>query len=298
MKRWSRYVAALGLCVATAALAAGPVTAPGAKLERLAESFKFTEGPAADADGNVFFTDQPNDCILKWSVDGKLSTVRSPSGRSNGLCFDAQGNLWACADEKNQLWCISPTGKVAVVVKDYQGKLLNGPNDVWVRPDGGVYLTDPFYKRPYWPRAVTEQDKQAVYFLSPDRLKLTRVADDLRQPNGLIGTPDGKLLYVADIGAGKTYVYEIQSGGALANKRPFCDQGSDGMTIDDEGNVYLTGKGVTVFNTGGRQLEQIPVPEPWTANVCFGGKDRQTLFITAGKALYTVRTRVKGVGSQ
>ncbi|HUT36308.1 MAG TPA: SMP-30/gluconolactonase/LRE family protein [Planctomycetota bacterium] len=290
---------ALAVLVAVAGLGGeGPVTERGARVEKLADGFKFTEGPAADAAGNVFFTDQPNDRILKWSVDGKLSTFRSPSGRSNGLCFDARGNLWACADEKNQLWCISPAGKATVVVKDYQGKLLNGPNDVWVRSDGGVYFTDPFYKRPYWARGPAEQDQQAVYFLSPSHQKLLRVADDLKQPNGLIGTPDGKTLYVADIGAGKTYVYEVQSDGPLANKRPFCDLGSDGMTIDDEGNVYLTGRGVTVFDPLGRQVEQIPVPEPWTANVCFGGKDRQTLFITAGKALYAVRMRVKGVGSQ
>src|SRR5206468_7384910 len=118
--------------------------APGAKLEKLADGFKFTEGPAADAEGNVYFTDQPNNRILKWSTDGKLSTFLQRCGRSNGLCFDRQGNLWACADEKNELWRIDPAGKATVVVKDYKGKLLNGPNDVWIRPDGGVYFTDPF----------------------------------------------------------------------------------------------------------------------------------------------------------
>src|SRR3954463_6808837 len=122
------------VAIIVAAARADGILAPGAALEKLAGDFAFTEGPAADAAGNVFFTDQPNDRILKWSTDGKLSTFLQPSGRSNGLCFDAAGNLWACADEKNELWRIDPKGKVTVVVKDYQGKLLNGPNDLWIRP--------------------------------------------------------------------------------------------------------------------------------------------------------------------
>ena len=274
------------------------VTEAGAKVEKLADGFKFTEGPAADAAGNVLFTDQPNDRIMKWSADGKISTHMQPCGRSNGLCFDAEGNLWACADENNQLWCIDPSGAVTVVVKDYRGKLLSGPNDIWIAPDGGIYFTDPFYKRPYWNRGPQEQDAQCVYYLTADRKELLRVADDLLQPNGIIGTPDGKTLYVADIRAKKTYAYDVRPDGKLAGKRLFCEMGSDGMTIDDEGNVYLTGKGVTVFDRSGDRIQHIPVDAPWTANVCFGGKDRRTLLITAGEGLFGVRMRVKGVGSQ
>jgi len=274
------------------------IIAPGAKVEKLAGDFAFTEGPACDAEGNVYFTDQPNDRIVKWGVDGKLSTFMQPCGRSNGLCFDGKGNLIACADEKNELWSIEPQGQATVLVKEYKGKLLNGPNDVWIRPDGGIYFTDPFYKRDYWKRGPVEQDGQCVYYLSPDRQKLVRVVDDLRQPNGIIGTPDGKTLYVADIGARKTYVYSIQEDGTLADKKLFCEMGSDGMTIDDQGNVYLTGRGVAVFDKAGKKIQQIDVPEGWTANVCFGGKDMQTLFITASKGLYAIRTQVKGAGSQ
>jgi len=295
---WIAMLLSAGMLASGASGAERGVTAPGEKLQKLAGEFEFTEGPASDAEGNVFFTDQPNDRILKWSTEGKLSTFMQPCGRSNGLCFDGQGNLWACADEKNQLWSIDPAGKPTVAVKDYQGKLLNGPNDVWVRPDGGLYFTDPFYKRDYWKRGPMEQDGQHVYYLSPPPRTLRRVAEDLVQPNGVIGTPDGKILYVADIRARKTYAYQIQPDGSLAGKRLFCDSGSDGMTIDDEGNVYLTGKGVLVFDKTGKQIQHIEVPERWTANVCFGGKDMQTLFITASKGLYAVRTRVKGVGSQ
>ena len=300
MKRVSLLFALLlGAAMTNENLAAGAgIIAPGATVQKLGDGYEFTEGPASDAQGNVFFTDQPNDRIVKWSTDGKLSTYRQPCGRSNGLCFDHQGNLWACADEKNELWCIDPQGNVSVVVKDYQGKLLNGPNDVWVRPDGGLYLSDPFYKRNYWKRGPMEQDKQCVYYLTPDRQKLTRVADDLQQPNGLIGTPDGKTLYVADIRAQKTYAYDVQPEGTLANKRLFCEMGSDGMTIDNEGNVYLTGKGVFVFDKNGKQIEHIAIDERWTGNVCFGGADGHLLFITASKGIYGLRMRVKGVGSQ
>ena len=292
------FVPLAALLLASALHAAPSPLAPGAALQKLAGGFAFTEGPACDAHGNVFFTDQPNDRILEWSAAGKLSVFLSPCGRSNGLCFDRAGDLWACADEKNQLWRITPAGKVTVIVKDGGGQLLNGPNDVWVRPDGGLYLTDPFYKRDYWKRGPMEQPGQYVFFLAPDHKTLTSVATDLTQPNGIIGTPDGKTLYVSDIGAGRTYAYDIQKSGALAGKRLFCSLGSDGMTIDSAGNVYLTGHGVSVFDKVGQQVAHIPVAEDWTGNVCFGGADRRTLFITASKGLYAVRTRTHGVGSQ
>jgi gluconolactonase len=285
------------LCAAPLIAAESKIIASGATVEKLAHDFVFTEGPASDREGNVFFTDQPNDRILKWSIEGKQSTFMQPCGRANGLSFDSQGNLWACADEKNELWRIDPAGKVTVILKDYQGKLFNGPNDVWIRPGGGLYFTDPYYKRPYWKRGPKEMD-ECVYYLAPDYKTPTRVVNDLKQPNGIIGTPDGTLLYVTDIGSGKTYRYRIMADGSLQEKKLFCELGSDGMTIDSEGNIYLTGKGVSVFDPSGKRIEQIDVPELWTANVCFGGKDRQTLFITASKGLYGLRMAVHGVDSQ
>lgn len=290
-----------GALMACAANAQSPaafsksIAAPGAKLTLLADTFKFTEGPAADKQGNVFFTDQPNNRILEWSVDGKLSTFMSDSGRSNGMYFDDAGNLYACADLNNQLWVIDPaTRKVTVLVKDYESKKLNGPNDVWVRPDGGIYFTDPFYKRDYWTRGEMEQPGQYVYYLTPDHKRLTRVIEDMKQPNGIIGTPDGKRLYVADIGGNKTYTYNINQDGTLSGKKLFAEMGSDGMTIDDQGDIYVTGKGVTVFNAQGEKIDYIPIDKPWTANITFGGKDRETLFITASDSLYSLKTRVHG----
>lgn len=279
------------------------VIAPGARLEKLSGEFEFTEGATCDSDGNVYFTDQPNDRIMKWSVDGKLSVFMKPANRSNGMMFDTKGNLYSCADEKNELWLITPDKKVTVLVKDYKGKLLNAPNDVWLRPGGGLYFTDPWYKRDWWKRGPQEQEVQGVYYLAPEPKAseprpLTRVIDDLQTPNGITGTPDGKTLYVSDLKAGRTWAYDIRLDGSLAGKRLFCELGSDGMTLDSEGNVYLTGKGVAVFDKAGRKIDHIDVPEPWSANVCFGGQDRRTLFITAGKGLYAVRMRVRGVNDK
>src|SRR5262245_53743557 len=266
-----------GLMSITSAQTTG-VVAPGAKLEKLSGEFQFTEGPTCDKDGNVFFTDQPNNRIMKWSVDGKLSEFLKPAGRANGMYFDAHGNLLACADEKTELWSITTDGKHTVLAKEYEGKSLNGPNDVWERPGGGLFFTDPFYKREWWDYNKPPQGTEQVYFLSADRKTLKRVTTDLDQPNGIIGSADGKMLFVADIRARKTYAYEIQPDGSLSGKKLRCALGSDGMTLDTDGNLYLTGQGVTVFDKEGKQIDHIPVAESWTANVCFGGKDKQTLF--------------------
>ena len=270
------------------------IVADGAELVQVDTSFTFTEGPAADASGNVYFTDQPNDRIMKWSTDGTISTFMQPAGRANGLFFDEDGNLLACADEQNQLWSISMDKEVSVLINDFEGSRLNGPNDLWIDAKGGIYFTDPFYKRPYWTHEEKEIEEERLYYLSPDRSSVHVVADGFVRPNGLIGTPDGTTLYVADIGDKKTYVFSVEEDATLSNRQLFADMGSDGMTIDTEGNVYLTGDGVTVFNASGEQIEHIPVPENWTANVTFGGADRNTLFITAMKGVYTMATKVRG----
>ena len=270
------------------------VIAPGAKLEKLSGEFQFAEGATCDAQGNVFFTDQPNNRIMEWSVDGKLTVFLQPAGRANGMYFSHNGQLLACADEKTELWSIAADGKHTVLAKEFNGKPLNGPNDVWERPDGGLYLTDPFYKRDWWDYSQRPQDGEHVYFLSADRKTFKRVTTDLVQPNGITGTPDGKTLFVADIRANKTYGYDIQADGSLAGKRLVCEKGSDGMTIDTGGNLYLTGRGVFVFDKKGNQIEHIAVPEPWVGNLCFGGKDKQTLFLTATKGFYSIRLNTKG----
>ncbi len=272
------------------------IIAPGATLEKLGGGFLFTEGPAVDPHGNVLFTDQPNDRIMRWNIDGTVTEWMKPCGRSNGIAFDHHGNLVTCADEKNELWSIAPDKKVKVLVKEFGGKLLNGPNDVWIRPDGGLYFTDPLYPRPYWKRdKAMQQSGRHVYYLAAGHHAPVPVATDLTQPNGLVGTPDGKTLYVSDIDAKLTYRYAIQADGSLAHKTLFCRLGSDGMTMDNEGNVYLTGDGVTVFDKSGAQIEHIPIAESWTGNIKFGGADRHLLFITASTSIYGIKMRVKGV---
>ncbi|HVZ65491.1 MAG TPA: SMP-30/gluconolactonase/LRE family protein [Lacunisphaera sp.] len=285
----------LGSLLCLPAFGAQGILAPGAKPIKVSGDFAFTEGPAADRDGNIYFTDQPNDRIVRWNVDGTISDWLKPAGRSNGTYFDRDGNLLTCADGNNELWSISPDKKVTVLLRDFEGKLLNGPNDLWITPEGDIYFTDPLYPRNYWKRSHERQQPGEYVYLLERKSGRVRVVDhEITKPNGIIGTPDGKTLYVADIGANKTYSYDIAADGSLTGKKLFCSLGSDGMTIDAEGNVYLTGNGVTVFNRSGQQIEHIAISEPWTANVTFGGRDRRTLFITASRAIYTVAMRVQG----
>ena len=278
--------------------ASAQIIAPGATLILVDRSFSFTEGPATDKAGNIFFTDQPNDNIREYDINGKLSLFMHGAHRSNGMYFDARGNLITCADEPGELIAISPKKKMILLVNSYDGHALNGPNDVWInRLTGDMYITDPYYQRDYWTRTKPDSmlGGQRVYFLPADKKQLIIADGTLTQPNGITGTPDGKYLYVADIGKWKTYRFKIQSDGSLTNKQLFADEGSDGMTIDDAGNIYLTNNGVSIYNSSGEKIEHIDVPEKWTANVCFGGKNKNVLFITASKSVYIIQTRVKGV---
>ncbi|MFD2784946.1 SMP-30/gluconolactonase/LRE family protein [Hymenobacter rubripertinctus] len=281
------------------AAAASPVAA-GATPRVVDRQFGFTEGPAPDRAGNAFFTDQPNDQIWRYDFGtGQLSLFLAPAGRANGLYFDARGHLLACADGRNELWSSAPGKTVTVLLRDAGRHTLNGPNDLWVNPKTqGIYFTDPYYPRPYWTRQAPDSllGGRHVYYLPPGHHSQppVRVADQLRQPNGLIGTPDGRMLYVADIEANQTYRYAIGPDGRLSNRRLFAPLGSDGMTLDRAGNVYLTGEGVTVFSPAGQRIAHIAVPEKWTANVCFAGPNRKTLFITASEGVYLLAMRVAG----
>ena len=273
------------------------LVAKDAEVVKVADGFSFTEGPAVNRPGDVFFTDQPNNKIHRWKfTTGEVSVFSEESGRSNGLYFNLKGDLLACADMENQLWSFNDEGEPEVLIENFKGKKLNGPNDLWINPRGGVYLTDPLYKRDYWERdPEMQQDGEHLYYLSQDGLQFFRVDENLVKPNGLVGTPDGKKLYVADIGDDKTYVYDIEEDGYLTNRQLFVEMGSDGMTIDNRGNLYLTGDGVTIFNSKGDKIGHIPIDAKWTANVCFGAGDRKTLFITAMDAVYTLQMKVRGV---
>ena len=275
------------------------VVAPGAELRQVVGDCKFTEGPAADAAGNVYFTDQPNDRIVKIDTHGTVTDFMKPAGRSNGMFFAPSGKLIACADEHNQMWEIDIADSSHRVLFDkHQGNRLNGPNDVWVHPTGVMYFTDPYYQRPWWNHSKPPQDVQALYRVADDA-KVYREREPFKQPNGIVGDADRGLLFVADIGDKKTYSYPIRADGTLGPRTLFCEEGSDGMTLDDAGHLYLTGKlGVTVFQADGTKLGVIEVPENWTANVCFGGPEHRTLFITASDSVYTLAMKTRGISDQ
>lgn len=271
------------------------LVADNAQVTLVSGQFSFTEGPARDKKGNVYFTDQPNDRIWVYNTKGRLTELTSQSGRSNGLYVDKKGRIIACADERNEMWAFTPKGKHTVLMTGYKGQQLNGPNDLWIHPNGNIYFTDPYYQRKYWERQKPDIEAMRVYYLAPGKNEPVMVADDIVKPNGIVGSADGKYLFVADIGDNKTYRYEIQADGSLSNRILFTNKGGDGITLDDRGNLYICGNGISVFNPEGRQIALIPVPEKWVANACFGGKNRDLLFITAGTSVYTLKMKVKGI---
>jgi gluconolactonase len=274
------------------------IVADGATPRLISKQFSFTEGPTVDKNGNIYFTDQPNDKIWKYDTDGKLSVFMDKAGRSNGMYFDKKGNLVSCADERNELWSIDPEKNVTVLLSGYNGQLFNGPNDLWIHPKGGIYFTDPLYKRPYWTGKGDRIPVEKVYYLPATAKQPIAVDSTIKKPNGIIGSADGKTLYVADIGASRIYKYNIRKDGMLDNREVFADMGADGMTTDKKGNIYLAGNGVTVYNKKGEKIEHIAIPEKWSANVCIGGKNRDELFITASQGVYLVPLKVKGVASK
>lgn len=264
------------------------------KPERISDQFSFTEGPSSDKEGNVYFTDQPNDKIYYW--DWRSNQIREfldKTGRANGTHFDKDDNLITCSDDHGEIWKISKDKKVQVLLNGFEGKRLNGPNDVWNDSFGGMYFTDPLYERDYWKDFKQEIPEKNLYYRNKEG-QVVKI-ETFTQPNGIVGSEKFKKLYVSDIDAGKTYVYDLLGEGKLSEKRLFCEMGSDGMTLDKHGNLYLTGDGVHVFNREGKMIYHIPIPEDWTSNVTFGGENNDVLFITASQSVYTLPTKVKGI---
>lgn len=265
-------------------------------LKLVSSKFSFTEGCSVDINGDVFFTDQPNDKIWKYQArDGQLSLFLNKSGRANGTYFDKKGHLITCADEAGQLWSVSPSGKIKIVLNSKPGKQFNGPNDIWIHPNGGMYFTDPYYQRDYWKRTAPDLKTEDVYYFPKGTNTVKVAASGMVKPNGIVGTPDGKYLYVSDNSAGKTYRFRIEKNGDLIGKELTIERGSDGMTLDNQGRLYLTNAGgVFIYSPDGRLLGQIKVAEIPT-NVCFFGKNRDHLFITARKAVYVIKMQTQGV---
>jgi gluconolactonase len=265
------------------------LVAPGAELNKVQSGFTFTEGPAADADGNVYFADIPNERILKWTwADGKISVYKEKSGQANGLIFDAKGRLVICEMGNNRVSRDDMKGNITVLADSYNGKKLHMPNDLWIDSKGGIYFSD------FMGPGSSEEGGLQVYYISPDSKTVIRATNDLVAPNGLIGTPDGKILYITDPGAKKTWSYKINPDATLADKNLFCDQSTDGFKLDEKGNLYFSGDaGVTIFSPKGEKIEEIPMSGR-CANLTFGGKDRKTLFIAGGTSVYTLEMTVRG----
>lgn len=266
------------------------VVAAGASPVRLTGGLGFTEGPAADTDGNIYFSAVTADEVYCWSLDGQLTLFRTNSGGANGLAFDSSGVLLACEGDNGCVTAIRAATNVTVRTGAFNGLRYNEPNDLWIAPDGGVYFTDPVY----FGHAVT-QGGEHVYYLAPGSTNAVRVATDLVRPNGLCGTADGQTLFVADWGASTVYRYAIQPDGSLQGRTSFAPVRCDGMTIDAAGRLYFCENIVRVFGSDGVELEQIIIPERPT-NAEFGGSQRQFLFITTdGGSLYAVRMTTRGV---
>jgi sugar lactone lactonase YvrE/peroxiredoxin len=265
------------------------VVAPDANLQRLADGFKFTEGPVADSNGGVYFTDISNNRIHRWSPDANVTTIRENSGGANGLKLDAQGNLYVCEGGNRRLTRTDPNGKVTVLCDNYKGKKFNSTNDLWRDKKGGIYFTDPNYGN----IKNMQLDGSYVFYLPPDSNQPILVADDMNKPNGIVGTKDGSMLYVSDMEGKKTWVFKINPNGTLSDRKLFAKIGSDGMTLDEKGNLYLTGKGVIVLDPQGNQIDYIKVPFQ-TSNVCFFGPDHDMLFITGSKNIASIKLSVKG----
>ena len=267
----------------------------GTGVEQIADGFQFTEGPAAGPDGKIYFSDIPNERIHVYDPQtGETGIHRENSGRANGLFFAPGGALYACEGGARRL-TRQVGDRVSVLADSYDGKQLNSPNDLVMDGRGGVYFSDPRYGN----RDDMEMETEGVYYL-PRGGKLVRVIDDLVRPNGLILSPDNRILYVVDNGAKTIIAYDVQSDGSLGNKRMFADMdlagagGGDGMTIDQRGNVYCAGQGaVWIWDPAGKLLTKIETPEG-PANCTFGGPEGKTLFITARQGFYRIDLNVSG----
>lgn len=269
---------------------AGPMLIkPGAELKKVADGFTFTEGPAADAEGNVYFTDIPNQRIWKWTwKDDAVTIYRENTGEANGLIFDAEGRMVICEMGNKRVTRDDMAGSISVLADNWNEGHPNMPNDLWIDAGGGIYFSD-FSG----PGSSTGGGLQ-VYYISPDGEMAVRATNDLVAPNGLIGTPDGKTLYVTDPGAGKTFAYKINPDASLSEKNLFCSQFADGMAMDEKGNLYFSGDAsVIVFSPSGSKIEEISLPER-SANLTFAGPGLKTLFITARTSVYTLEMAVKG----
>ena len=291
------FVVPAGLTAAEPS-AAIPDLGPTGPVVKAHTGFAFTEGPAAATDGSVYFTDIPNERIHKIDPAGELSVFCDKSGHANGLMVNSKGEVVACEMDGQIVACEANGKNSRVIAGKFDGKRFNAPNDLVLDKAGGLYFTDPGFRAPTPP----PQDKTCVYYAAADGT-VTRLIDDLPNPNGVILSPDEKSLYVIPSGQKQMMSYSVEAPGKLGEGKVFCEldqakpngnSGGDGLTVDVKGNLYITsGLGLQVFDPAGNKLGTIAVPEQ-PANVTFGGKDLKTLYITARTSVYTCPMSVAG----
>ena len=282
-----------------------------AAVERLGTGYRWAEGPVWVGDGRyVLWSDIPNDRIMKWEEEtGAVSIFRKPSNHANGNTRDRQGRLVTCEHGGRRVTRTEYDGSITVIVDSYKGKRLNSPNDVVVKSDGTIWFTDPPFGilGTYEGHKADPESPLNVYRVDPSTGEVTAVAENLRGPNGLAFSPDEKILYVVESRAAPNRLllaFDVVDGGkALANKRTFIDAGPgtpDGFRVDVDGNLWCgwgMGKpdldGVMIFSPTGKPIGRIALPER-CANVAFGGRNRDRLFMAASKSLYSIYVNTQG----
>lgn len=288
-----------------------------------ATAVAFLEGPAANASGEVYFTDIWNNRILKFdSKTGATSVFSADSGRSNGLLFDPQGRLLACegsefgpGGRRRITRTDLATGRVEVLTDRFAGVQYNSPNDIAARTNGQIFFTDPCYGD----RSTMQLSHDSVYRIDPDGAVTCVVTQPaIQRPNGIALSPDEQTLYLVDScpvagGNRKIWAFDLPADGVPRGQRLVYDfapgRGGDGMAVDVQGNLYVAAgidrprgahettdvpPGIYVLSPRGKLAGRIPIPEDVLTNVTFGGDDLRTLYITAGRTLYTIRVQVPG----
>jgi len=263
-----------------------PGVGPMGEVKKVHGNLQFTEGPAADPDGNLYFTDIPNNKIHKVDAEGKVTLFADDTGGANGLMFGPDGRLYACQGRNRKVVAYDVnTGRWEMAAEDI------ACNDLVVRPDGRMYVTEP--------------DEHRVWLVTPHK-RWMLVDTSIERPNGVVLTPDQSQLIVADTKGRTAFIFRIEPDGKLSHRQPYFNyhlpdpmrkSGADGMTVDEKGRLYVTtAAGLQVFDQAGRVNAIIPKPQPaWLSNVCFGGKDLDTLYVTCGDKVYSRKTKTKGV---
>lgn len=301
MKRftnWSSLLLLALFCRLALSADAIPGIGPTGEVKKVHGGFQFTEGPAADREGNLFFSDVAGDKLFQIDAKGQLSALLDPSHHTNGLMVNAAGNVVACEMDGRLIEVNTKTKAVKVLSEGYEGQRYNAPNDLVIDRDGGVYFTDPMFRAPM----PLPQGAQAFYYRAPDG-KVTRLGVVEKAPNGIILSPDEKTLFVIPSQQAEMLAYPVEAPGKIGQQRVFCTVkqtagktagGGDGCAIDTKGNLYIaTALGVQVFSPQGSLLGIIEFPEQ-PSNCDFGGKDFKTLYATARTSVYAVPMEATG----